>query len=130
MAETGEWRKRRPTCLCRQHDCPGVAQQRGTAYLVAKVQRMSTGLERFWHKGTGLELRMGVQTTNTKNGFQLAASAGAALQMHYKTASGGRERDTIVLRGCVSGLGCRRGSLLWVPSFRPVCAVDYVVTQY
>ena len=130
VAETGQWRKRRPTCLCRHHDCPGVAQQRCTAYLVVKLQRMSTGLERFWDTRTGMELRMGVQTTNAKNGFQLAASAGAALQKHFKTASGGKESDMIVLRGCVSGLGCRRGSFLWVPTFRPVCAVDYVVTQY
>lgn len=130
VEETGQWKKRRPTCLCRQHDCPGVAQQRGTAFVVAKIQRMSTGVERFWHMRTGLELRMGVQTTNAKNGFQLAASAGTALRMHYKIPSCGKDSDMIVLRGCVSGPGCSRGNFLWVPTFRPVCAVDYVVTQY
>jgi hypothetical protein len=128
--ETGEWRKKRHTCLCKQHDCPGALQQKGAAYMVARVQRMSTGMERFWDVKSGLELRLGIPAKNAKNGFQVAASACAALRMHSRTPLCGREMDIIVLRGVCSGLGCMQGECLWVPVFRPVHAVEYVVTRY
>lgn len=130
VGETGEWKKRQLSCLCRHKDCPGVSQQRGTAYMLATVQRMSTGVQRFWHIGDLVELKMGVQSTSTKNGFHLASSASAALQLRPRSHGQGKENDMIVLRGCVTGLGCRRGNYLWCSNFRPVCAVDYVVTRF
>lgn len=134
VGASGEWRKRQATCLCRQRECPGVVQHRGTAYLVARLQKMSTGIERFWDVRTNLELRIGEQAVDLKHGFQVGTSATAALQSarkpHYRHDTPSKRRDMVVLRGCVSGCGCKRDNLLFVSSFRPVCAMEYVVTHY
>jgi hypothetical protein len=134
VGASGEWRKRQPKCLCKHPECPGVTQQNGLGYLLARLERMSSGLERFWDVRTNRELRIGEPAIDRKRGFLVGTSATSALtaskRLQCQHQAARKCKDWVVLRGCVYGCGCTRNEMLVVSSFRPVCAMDFVVTHY
>lgn len=128
VGEQGEWRKRRAPCMCRHADCPGLTSQQGLAYIAVRLSKLGNRVERYFEFRTKRELHVGKQTVDQKCGLRLSESAHAALNLLGDADL--KHHDVVVLRGVASGMGCRHGPIIYAPMFRPVCAMDYIVTKY
>lgn len=128
VGETGEWKKRRSPCMCKVPECPGLSLQQGLAYMAVKLVKVGNGMERYFDFRTKRELKVSKQAVDHKHGFRLSDSPHAAVSL----LSGGQfqSQNVVVLRGIASGMGCQIGEVTYAPSFRPVCAMDYIVTKF
>lgn len=89
---------------------------------------MGNRMERYFDFRKKRELRLGKPIVDQKCGLRLAESAHMALSLLGQADL--KCNDVVVLRGVASGMGCRHGNVIYAPSFRPVCAMDYIVTKY
>eukprot|EP00892_Ulva_mutabilis_P004691 jgi/Ulvmu1/2594/UM014_0045.1 len=128
VGELGEWKKRRAPCMCHHAECPGLSSQQGLAYIAVKLVKVGNSVERYFDFRTKRELHLGKQLMEQKVGLRLSQSATAALSVLGQPSL--RRHDIVVLRGVASGMGCRHGQVIYAPMFRPVCAMDYIVTNF
>lgn len=128
VGELGEWKKRRAPCMCRHAECPGLSSQQGLAYMAVKVVKLGNSMERYFDFRTKRELYLGKQTVDQKVGLRLSQDASGSLSLLGHGCL--KQNDVVVLRGVTSGMGCRHGQVMYASSFRPVCAMDYIVTKF
>jgi hypothetical protein len=111
--------------MCRKPGCEVYKAQRQTAYMLMRRQRSASGALRFADVMESHCFEMGCLEQNFGAGFAVLESPEAALECTPRL----HDKDVVVVRGMANGVGYLDRGFMFVPQFRPVCAVDLVVGQ-
>ena len=124
--QIAHWRRRSDVCACRKSGRQLQRAHRQVVYALMHRARSCTGCVRYTDLAGVVHFCMGTVAHNYDEGFGVAHTPQAALECtpRQRLHDGG----VVVVRGIANGVGYLDKGLVFVPSFKPVCEVDLVVT--
>ena len=119
-----QWRRRKDVAACRCDGCQVVHMQQNIVFMLLHHERAANGLERFLSLSRRQEFALGTQYHDFCRGFAVAETPEEAWE--HPPCPVGLQSSVSVVKGIANGVGYRRHRLVYTPSFRPVCAMDFV----
>lgn len=125
--QVAQWRRQSDACLCRKAGCERYRARKQVAYMLMRKPRRCAHHSHLYDLAGLRQFDVGADAHNFGSGFGVAATPEEAVALTPRRCL--HDGGVVVVRGIANGVGYLESGLMYVPSFRPVCEVDLVVSR-